>query len=187
MTRARLGRPRGLWSRSHTGTATQFAVLTNWATESTALQTEPAPVSAPLLFQPSPDAVYGFPHARLVACVDSPYQRIEMWGTDQLGRLSARPIFHARRIAALLDGLRAAFGVVHTMNTCVPLYGSLWMMASASDTLDPAALTVDMLAARLAARRIDSLKHYEPAMHAGLLSASRSVRDKLSQFLKSSS
>ncbi|SIT44347.1 Spermidine synthase [Paraburkholderia ribeironis] len=287
-------------------------------------------MSAALLFHPSPDAVYGFPHARLVARVDSRHQRIEVWDTRQLGRLftldgrpmtstgdefiyhecmvhpialahpsprtalvlgggdggAARqllrhpgierivvaeldaevvrltrehlpdvhgaafdnprvelvigdaaqyvaaaapsqfelvifdltppdspaaslytpafyqqlkrtmrpgaalslhlgsPYFHARRIAGLLDDLRAAFAVVRTMNTFVPLYGSLWMMASASDTLDPAAIAIDTLAERLAARGIDSLKHYEPAMHAGLFSASRSVRDKLSQFLK---
>ncbi|CAB3783421.1 Polyamine aminopropyltransferase [Paraburkholderia ultramafica] len=287
-------------------------------------------MSAPLLFRPSPDAVYGFPHARLVARVDSRYQRIEVWDTPQLGRLftldgrpmtstgdefiyhecmvhptalahpspraalvlgggdggAARqllrhpgierivvaeldaqvvrltrehlpdvhggafddprvelligdaahyvaatapaqfdlvvfdltppdspaaglytpafyeelkrlmrppaalslhlgsPYCHAQRIAGLLGDLRAAFAVVRTMSTFVPLYGSLWMMATASDTLDPAALTVDTLAERLAARRIDALKHYDPAMHAGLFSASRSVRDKLSQFLK---
>ena len=44
-------------------------------------------MSAPLLFHPSPDAVYGFPHARRLARVDSPYQRIEVWDTPQLGRL----------------------------------------------------------------------------------------------------
>jgi spermidine synthase len=290
-------------------------------------------LSASLLFHPSPDAVYGFPHARLVVRVDSPYQRIEVWDTDQLGRLftldgrpmtstgdefiyhecmvhpaalahpspraalvlgggdggAARqllrhpqierivvaeldaqvvrltrahlpevhggafddprvelvigdaahyvataapaqfdlvvfdltppdspaaglytpafyaqlkrtlrpaaalslhlgsPYFHARRIAGLLDDLRAAFGIVRTMNTFVPLYGSLWMMVTASDTLDPAALAADTLAERLAARRVGPLKHYDPAMHAGLFSASRSVRDKLSPFLKPSS
>lgn len=307
-------------------------------------------MSAPLLFQPSPDAVYGFPNARRLASVDSPYQRIEVWDTPQLGRLftldgrpmtsagdefiyhecmvhpaalahaspraalvlgggdggAARqllkhpgierivvaeldaevvrltraylpdvhggafddprvelvigdaahyvaaaaqaadeaagvpgrppapasaqfdlvvfdltppdspaaglytpdfyaqlkrvtsptaalsvhlgsPYFHAQRIAGLLDGLRDAFAVVRTMCTFIPLYGSLWMMATASDTLDPAALTVETLAERVAARRIDSLEYYDPALHAGLFSASRSVRDKLSQFLKPSS
>ncbi|HEX7910469.1 MAG TPA: polyamine aminopropyltransferase [Paraburkholderia sp.] len=293
-------------------------------------------MSAPLLFHPSPDAVYGFPHATLVARVDSPYQRIEVWDTPQLGRLftldgrpmtstgdefiyhecmvhpatlahpaprtalvlgggdggAARqllrhasierivaaeldaqvvrltrehlpevhggafddprvelvigdaaqyvaaaaqaavpvrfdvvvfdltppdspaaglytqafyrqlkrvmspdaalsvhlgsPYFHAERVAALLDDLLATFAVVRAMNTFIPLYGSLWMMATASDTLDPAALAVDTLTERLAARQIDALKHYGAAMHAGLFSASQSVRDKLSQFLKPS-
>jgi spermidine synthase len=298
-------------------------------------------VSAPLLFHPSPDAVYGFPQATLIARVDSPYQRIEVWDTHQLGRLftldgrpmtstgdefiyhecmvhpaalahpapkaalvlgggdggaarqllrhasierivvaeldeqvvrltrehlpevhggafddprvelvigdAARyvagaaqagaahaaspvqfdlvifdltppdspaaglytpsfyrqlkqvmsptaalsvhlgsPYFHAERVAALLDDLRTTFAIVRTMNTYIPLYGSLWMMATASDTLDPAALAVDTLTERLAARRINTLKHYGAAIHAGLFSASQSVRDKLSQFLKPS-
>jgi spermidine synthase len=289
-------------------------------------------VSAPLLFQPTADAVYGFPNARRLARVDSPYQRIEVWDTPQLGRLftldgrpmtssgdefiyhecmvhpaalthpapkaalvlgggdggAARqllrhpgierivvaeldaevvrltreyladvqgdafddprvelvigdaahyvaaataqfdlivfdltppdspaaglytpdfyrqlkrvtspntilslhlgsPYFHAERVAGLLGDLRDTFAMVRTMHTFVPLYGSLWMMATASDTLDPAALTAETLTQRLAARQIDSLRHYDPAFNAGLFSASRSVRDKLSQFLKPSS
>ncbi|RKR44185.1 polyamine aminopropyltransferase [Paraburkholderia sp. BL17N1] len=290
-------------------------------------------MSIPLLFRPSPDAVYGFPHAKRLVRVDSPYQRIEVWDTPQLGRLftldgrpmtstgdefiyhecmvhpaalahpspqaalvlgggdggAARqllrhpdigrivvaeldarvvsltrehlpevhggafddprveliigdaaqyveaaapaqfdlvvfdltppdspaaglytqafyqrlkrvmsptaalsvhlgsPYFHAERVARLLDDLSAAFAVVRTMSTFVPLYGSLWMMATASDTLDPAALTVDTLADRLAARGIDALMHYDAATHAGLFSASRSLRDKLGQFLKPAS
>ncbi|WP_128595836.1 polyamine aminopropyltransferase [Paraburkholderia kirstenboschensis] len=293
-------------------------------------------MSATLLFHPSPDAVYGFPNASLIARVDSPYQRIEVWDTRQLGRIftldgrpmtstgdefiyhecmvhpaalahpapkaalvlgggdggAARqllahpgierivvaeldeqvvrltrehmpevhggafddprvelvigdaahfvaaaaqarsaqfdlivfdltppdspaaglyttafyhqlkrvmsanavlsvhlgsPYFHAERIAGLLGDLRGVFAVVRTMNTFVPLYGSLWMMATASDTLDPAALTADIVAERLLARRIDARKHYSPAVHAGLLTASPSVQDKLGQFLKPSS
>jgi spermidine synthase len=73
---------------------------------------------------------------------------------------------------------------VRTLGTSVPLYGSLWMMAIVSDTLDPAALPADTLAERLAMRGIDSLRHYEPALHAGLFSAARSVRDKLSALTK---
>ena len=49
------------------------------------------------------------------------------------------PYFHAPRIAALLRDLRAAFRVVRTMGAFVPLYGSQWLMATASDVLDPAA------------------------------------------------
>jgi spermidine synthase len=291
-------------------------------------------VSAPLLFHPSPDSVYGFPHARLIERVDSPYQRIEVWDTPQLGRLftldgrpmtstgdefiyhecmvhpaalahpspraalvlgggdggaarqllrhpsierivvaeldaevvrltrehlpevhggafddprvelvigdaaryvtlaaaeSAKfdlvifdltppdspaaglytrsfyrqlkrvmnplaalsvhlgsPYHHAQRIAGLLDDLSAEFDTVRTMSAFIPLYGSLWMMATASNTLDPAAISVETLTERLADRRIDALKQYDPAIHAGLFSASRAVRDKLSQFLKPS-
>ncbi|HEX7936443.1 MAG TPA: polyamine aminopropyltransferase [Paraburkholderia sp.] len=290
-------------------------------------------MSDPLLFHPSPGAVYGFPDASLVARVDSPYQRIEVWETRELGRLftldgrpmtstgdefiyhecmvhpaalahpspkaalvlgggdggAARqllahpgiekivvaeldaqvvratrehlpqvhggafddprvelvigdaahyvaaaadtqsanfdlivfdltppdspaatlyttafygrlkrimsrdaavslhlgsPYFHAERVAGLLADLRGAFAVVRTMSAFVPLYGSLWMMAIASDTLDPAALSADAVATRLASRGIAALKHYGAATHAGLFAVSPSVRDKLSQFLK---
>jgi len=94
------------------------------------------------------------------------------------------PYFQPTRAAMLLDGLREAFAVVRTMGAFVPLHGSLWMMATASDTLDPAALTPAELAARLADRQIAGLGWYDEQAHAGLFSASRAVRDKLSQFLK---
>jgi spermidine synthase len=96
------------------------------------------------------------------------------------------PYYHAARAAALLDGLRSSFAVVRTMGAFVPLYGSLWMMATASDTLDPAALTPAELTERLTARQIAGLAWYDADAHAGLFSASRAVRDKLSQFLKPS-
>ena len=291
----------------------------------------PPTLSAPLLFQPTPYALYGFPNARRLASVASPHQQIEVWDTPQLGRLftldgrpmtsvgdefiyhecmvhpnalahpaprralvlgggdggAARqllrhpgitrivvaeldaevvrltreylpqvhggafddprvelvigdaadfvasteeqfdlivfdltppdspaaslytaafyaqlkrvmnpaaalslhlgaPYFHAAPAATLLDGLRASFAVVRTMGAFVPLYGSLWMMATASDTLDPAALTPAELKERLAARKITGLAWYDAEAHAGLFSASRAVRDKLSQFLKPS-
>lgn len=295
---------------------------------------EPRSVNAPfLLFHPSPDAVYGFAHARLIERVESPYQRIEVWDTPQLGRLftldgrpmtstgdefiyhecmvhpnalahpapraalvlgggdggAARqllahrgierivvaeldaevvrltrahlpevhggafddprvelvigdaahyvaaaaasqfdlvvfdltppdspaaslytsafyaqlkrvmragaalslhlgsPYFHAQRVAGLLDDLRGAFATVRTMSAFVPLYGSLWMMACASDTLDPAALPVDVLGERLAARGLVTLGHYGPAMHAGLFAVPPSVHDKLARISKPSS
>ncbi|HEY1997693.1 polyamine aminopropyltransferase [Paraburkholderia sp.] len=288
-------------------------------------------MSAPLLFQPTPYALYGFPNARRLASVASPYQHIEVWDTPQLGRLftldgrpmtsvgdefiyhecmvhpaalahpapraalvlgggdggAARqllkhpeigrivvaeldaevvrltreflpqvhggafddprvelvigdavefvaatrelfdlvifdltppdspaaslytsafyaqlkrvmspcaalslhlgaPYFHGARAAALLDDLRSAFAVVRTMGAFVPLYGSLWTMATASDTLDPAALMPAEITGRLAARQIDDLMWYDAIAHGGLFSASRAVRDKLSQFLKPS-
>ncbi|HZZ11474.1 MAG TPA: polyamine aminopropyltransferase [Paraburkholderia sp.] len=94
------------------------------------------------------------------------------------------PYFQAERVAGLLAGLRDVFAIVRTMSAFVPLYGSLWMMAIASDTLDPASLDADALAKRRAARQISPLQHYDTSVHAALFSASHSVRDKLSQFLK---
>jgi len=286
-------------------------------------------VSAPLIFQPAPDAVYGFPNARRLASVDSPYQHIEVWDTPQLGRLftldgrpmtstgdefiyhecmvhpaalahpapraalilgggdggaarqmirhpgisrivvaeldaevvrltrehlpevhggafddprvelvigdAARyvestdetfdlvvfdltppdspaaslyttafytqlrrvmsrdaalslhlgsPYFHASRIAGLLNDLRETFAVVQTMAAFVPLYGSMWTMATASDTLTPATLSADDVAARLAARGIEGLRWYDAQAHVALFTAPHALRDKLSQVLR---
>ncbi|HEY3599829.1 MAG TPA: polyamine aminopropyltransferase [Paraburkholderia sp.] len=288
-------------------------------------------MSAPLLFQPSSDVVYGFPNARRIAHVDSPYQRIEVWDTPQLGRLFTldgrpmtstgdefiyhecmthpaalahpaprvalvlgggdggaakqllahrgierivvaeldaevvrltrehlpevhggafddprvelvigdaaqfvertheqfdlvvfdltppdspaaglyapvfltrlkralapgaaislhlgSPYFHADRVAALLDDLQQVFAVVRPLGAYVPLYGSLWLMVIASDTLDAAAMSESELTQRIAQRELHTLRWYDAAMHAALFSAPRAVRDKLGRFLKPS-
>jgi spermidine synthase len=42
-----------------------------------------------LTFRPSPGVAYSFPGATLVTAADTPFQRIEVWDTPQLGRLFA--------------------------------------------------------------------------------------------------
>ncbi|MGH8780684.1 polyamine aminopropyltransferase [Paraburkholderia sp.] len=93
------------------------------------------------------------------------------------------PYFHASRIAALLADLRASFAVVRTMAAFVPLYGSLWLMATASDTLDPATLTVTQAKQRLHERRIDGLRWYDATLHSALFAEPYAVRDKLTGVL----
>ncbi len=286
-------------------------------------------VTAPLLFHPAPDALYGFPGARRLAAADTPYQRIEVWDTPQLGCLftldgrpmtsagdefiyhecmthpaalahpapraalvlgggdggAARqllrhpgiarivvaeldpdvvrltgdylpgvrggafddprvelvigdaaafvastrerfdlvvfdltppdspaaglytagfyaalkrvmnadalvtlhlgsPYHHAGRVKLLLAGLRGAFAIVRPLAAYVPLYGSLWLMAIAGDTLDPAAVDSATLAARAARRKIEGLRYYAPELHAMLLKVSLIGRDKLGEFLQ---
>jgi spermidine synthase len=96
------------------------------------------------------------------------------------------PYFHAARVTALLTNLQRAFAIVRPLAAYVPLYGSLWMMAIASDTLDPASLSEHELAARLAQRGLQGLRFYDAALHAALFAAPHAVRDKLGRFLKPS-
>src|ERR1700742_2214402 len=42
-----------------------------------------------LSFHPAPHFSYGFPGSTLLAAFDTPFQRIEVWETPQLGRLFA--------------------------------------------------------------------------------------------------
>jgi spermidine synthase len=87
--------------------------------------------------------------------------------------------FHLERAAALVRGLRASFAIVDVMSAFVPLYGSLWLMALASDTLDAASLFKHDIEERLAARGIDALRYYDAALHPALFALPRNVRSAL--------
>ncbi|ATE61928.1 polyamine aminopropyltransferase [Thauera sinica] len=73
--------------------------------------------------------------------------------------------FQRDQVASVLRELRTAFGVVRPYLAYVPLYGSLCVFAVASDTLDPAALGAGEVDARIAARRLEGLRHYNGAVH----------------------
>lgn len=94
------------------------------------------------------------------------------------------PLHHTARIGALLEGLRTTFAVVRPMGAWVPLYGSFWLMAVASDQLDPAAQSETMLTARMLERELEGLRFYDTRLHATLLVSPRMFRDKLGQFLQ---
>ncbi|HTH59449.1 MAG TPA: polyamine aminopropyltransferase [Paraburkholderia sp.] len=89
------------------------------------------------------------------------------------------PYQHAGRVDALLAGLRASFATVRALGAYVPLYGSLWLMAVASDRLDPLAPDAATLAQRVAERGIDGLRCYDPRVHAALFAVPLTARDKL--------
>jgi spermidine synthase len=93
------------------------------------------------------------------------------------------PYHHAPRVSALLDGLRASFAVVRPLAAYVPLYGSLWLMAVASDRLDPLSPGAATLRARLDERGIDGLRLYDADLHAALFATALTVRDKLGRIL----
>lgn len=95
------------------------------------------------------------------------------------------PWHHAARIEGLLENLRAAFAVVRPLAAYVPLYGSLWLMAIASDRLDPATLDAATLRARIEARGIERLRFYDADLHAALFTAPIAVRAKLRRILDS--
>lgn len=87
--------------------------------------------------------------------------------------------FHLERAAALVHGLRQCFVKVDVMSAFVPLYGSLWLMALASDTLEAASLFKHDIEERLAARGIDGLRYYDAALHPALFALPLSVRAQL--------
>jgi len=69
------------------------------------------------------------------------------------------------RVRELVARLRRVFATVRPYFLYIPLYGSLWGMACASDTLDPAALGAEEVDCRLAMRAIRELQHFNGAVH----------------------
>lgn len=75
------------------------------------------------------------------------------------------PVFQPERVRRLVDNLRAVFANVSPYFMYIPLYGSLWSMACASDRLAPSLLHEAEIDARIAQRGIKDLQYYNGAMH----------------------
>ncbi|WP_404301804.1 polyamine aminopropyltransferase [Alicycliphilus denitrificans] len=78
-----------------------------------------------------------------------------------------------RRIGA---SVRAVFPIFRPYLQYVPLYGTLWCMAMASDSTDPALLSTEEVDARIAQRGIADLQLYNGATHHALLAQPNFVR-----------
>ncbi len=89
----------------------------------------------------------------------------------------ASPVAHPDRIRATLAGLREAFPRVTPYLTSIPLYGGLWMMACASDTLDPASLSAEEVERRIRARGLTRLRYYNGDMHRAAIALPNFVRE----------
>jgi spermidine synthase len=89
----------------------------------------------------------------------------------------ASPVAHPARIRAGLANLRAAFAIVNPYLVSIPLYGGMWMMASASATLNPAYLTPLEVDRRIAQRTIRDLQYYNGDMHRAAFALPNFVRE----------
>ncbi|MER1968426.1 polyamine aminopropyltransferase [Castellaniella sp. GW247-6E4] len=78
------------------------------------------------------------------------------------------PFHEPRQVEGLAGALARTFAQVRGYGLHIPLYGSYWSLAVASDTLDPVALAADEAAARLEARGIDDLQYYNAGVHGAL-------------------
>lgn len=78
------------------------------------------------------------------------------------------PVFEPERVRALVKSLSETFRIVRPFGVYVPLYGSYWGMAVASDALDPLAIDPQTVDRRLAERGIDGLDYYNGDVHHGL-------------------
>lgn len=69
------------------------------------------------------------------------------------------PVYQPERVQSLVARLRKVFAHVRPYFLFIPLYGSLWGLATASDTLDPLALSAEEVDRRLQQRGIERMQH----------------------------
>ncbi|CAM5304871.1 MULTISPECIES: polyamine aminopropyltransferase [unclassified Thauera] len=75
------------------------------------------------------------------------------------------PVFQPERVRLLIERLRAVFACVRPYFLYIPLYGSLWGLACASDTLDPLSLSEEEVERVIATRGISRLQHLNGAVY----------------------
>ena len=75
------------------------------------------------------------------------------------------PITMGENFQRIYWTLKSVFQFVRPMLNYVPLYGSLWGFATASDHYDPADLSTDQISKRLKAHQIKELKFYNAQAH----------------------
>jgi spermidine synthase len=89
------------------------------------------------------------------------------------------PVFHPERFSRLVRELADVFAIVRPYSLYVPLYGTQWGMAVASDTLDPLALPASVADERLTERRIEALQYYNGDVHRALFALPNYIRKLL--------
>jgi len=78
------------------------------------------------------------------------------------------PFHQPEQVRGLCRMLRAQFAHVRPYGLHIPLYGTYWGMAVASDALDPCAAPPATIHARLEERGIDDLRYYNAQVHGAL-------------------
>lgn len=80
------------------------------------------------------------------------------------------PIAHPARVQESVAYLKRIFAKVSPYFVHIPLYGSTWGFAVASDGLSPAEMKPEDVEARLAARGVGERQYYNGAVHGALFS-----------------
>ncbi len=86
------------------------------------------------------------------------------------------PFSHPDRVRQTLASLRAVFRVVAPYFVHIPLYGSIWGFACASDSLDPRTVEPAEIDRRLAARGVGDLQYYNGEVHRAVFALPNYVR-----------
>ncbi len=86
------------------------------------------------------------------------------------------PFSHRERVRSTLDNLREVFRVVAPYFVHIPLYGSIWGFACASDSLDPRAVAPADVERVIRQRGIGDLQYYNGEVHRAMFALPNYVR-----------
>ena len=90
------------------------------------------------------------------------------------------PFSHPERVRATMANLRQVFPLVTPYFVYIPVYGSIWGFAIASDTLDPRAVDPAQVEERLAGRGVSDLQYYNGDVHRAAFALPNYVRKLVS-------
>jgi spermidine synthase len=91
------------------------------------------------------------------------------------------PISRPRAYNRIIKTLQAVFPVVRPYLVYIPLYGTWWGMAVASEGADPLALSEEQVERRIVERGLSRLQYYNGATHRAAFALPNFVRDLLAQ------
>ena len=86
------------------------------------------------------------------------------------------PWFHPGRVRQTISSLRQVFRVVVPYFAYIPIYGSVWGFATASDTLDPRGISPAEAERVIAARGLKDLRYYNGEVHRALFALPNYVK-----------
>ncbi len=87
------------------------------------------------------------------------------------------PVYQPATVKKNAAALRRVFKQVQPLSVFIPLYGSLWCLAIASDTVNVRGLATESITQRLRERRIGGLRYYNAEMHGALFALPTFVRE----------
>jgi spermidine synthase len=91
------------------------------------------------------------------------------------------PIAHPQTFNQIIKTLQSVFGIVRPYLVYIPIYGTLWGMACASDTVDPLALSEEQVDSRIRERGLQHLQYYNGATHRAVFALPNFVQRLLEQ------
>jgi spermidine synthase len=86
------------------------------------------------------------------------------------------PFSHPERVRGMLANLRQVFPRVAPYFVHIPLYGSIWGFACASDTLDPREISAAEVERAIAERGLKDLQYYNGEAHRALFALPNYIR-----------